>query len=870
MYSTTPKTTTPLRPNAPRRYLGISIPSLRNPSHRGSRLNPVAATLRFRLRPGFREPISSGVGFVGREAEVARLLAIIKHRPAATVLVSGHRGVGKTTLVDEALRRSETEKLLVIRLSLPHVYPGEEGTSRDVRGQVLRSLARSLHFTVKENKHVPADTRRRAQELYDKTYLRELHEQGQLESLTGAETRQSTTTREELSFDPGPVVQVLLGSAGSAFAAGAAIGVSALVGANFGTPLGVASFLAVAVAAIVGGIAVRRVSSEESSATSKVLEQRTAARIGTFDLSPETLEFELQELLTDLRANGARAVFIIDELDKLEVAANASALEEHLIFSIISSLKNFFTMGSGIFIFISGEDFYARLEESIETDTYSLAHTLFTDRVFVHVLPYPELERLIDGLLAEKPQDDSTYRRFRNYLCWESRSHVFDLLSILGDYVGEYENDSPIVVAHESYEADGRWHEGNLPDDWILAASMQKIVGATYDEATRPGGRRERFNQALWLTLLSTAKEVVSDGYILVPKRGFDLESISWTSWTEHLRDNDIDDIAGAVDRLLARGERYGILTTTETTISEDDAEEIGGEPGEIPAIEYAVTASAPYPDASVGTHSAPSPFEEGFLSVVDALDVVYDNLKQTGLDLEGYDNEVEKCRAVARAVRTRPVRKSPPRSEVRSALQSADALLPRLLDEGIVELIRDWAEDHDFDWITDLDSQPVQSAIPASPPTVSLGEFERLRPVLVENDVEFGVITTPERENQILVLVSVSPEAARKLHSAYKEASPGRKGQDRRVQRLPVVEVRRTPPETPIELPSEVITEVEENPSRSFVSWMASLLSTGSKVKQVSSHLAGWNIFRLDPDGANIADIQEILSSVSFLSADE
>lgn len=63
--------------------------------------------LRLRLKPNFREPITSGAGFVGREAKIARLTAVLRHRASATVLVSGHRGVGKTTLVDEAIRRGK-------------------------------------------------------------------------------------------------------------------------------------------------------------------------------------------------------------------------------------------------------------------------------------------------------------------------------------------------------------------------------------------------------------------------------------------------------------------------------------------------------------------------------------------------------------------------------------------------------------------------------------------------------------------------------------------------------------------------------------------------------------------------------------------
>jgi hypothetical protein len=63
---------------------------------------------RLGLRPNFGEPITSGAGFIGRGAEVSRLTAVLRHRASATVLVSGHRGVGKTPFVDEVTRRTKS------------------------------------------------------------------------------------------------------------------------------------------------------------------------------------------------------------------------------------------------------------------------------------------------------------------------------------------------------------------------------------------------------------------------------------------------------------------------------------------------------------------------------------------------------------------------------------------------------------------------------------------------------------------------------------------------------------------------------------------------------------------------------------------
>jgi hypothetical protein len=495
---------------------------------------------------------------------------------------------------------------------------------------------------------------------------------------------------------------------------------------------------------------------------------------------------------------------------------------------------------------------------------------LFTDRLFVHVLPYGDVEQLVDGLLDGEPDDRETYRQFRNFLCWESRNHIFDLLTLVGDFVTDYDGDTPIAHARESYESDGRWHEGNLPSDWLLAASLQKIVGATFDEAARPGGREERFNQALWLTLLDIAKDVARTGVIYVPRSGYVLAP---SRWTLRLQEREHDDLAGAVDRLLARGERYGILTATETTMEEGDE---GEELAQVEAIEYAIVVDPPYPDSSVGTDAAPSPFEDGFLKVATALDELFANLEQAGLSPSEHSEGLDTVRAVATAVQTRPNRKSPPRSDVRAALRSADALHPTLLENGIDDLAESWAGERGLDVIFDLAGEDAPEVPPATrnapapepAPQPSLGEFESLRQLVIDHEVAHVLISAPDRENQILILQSVEADVAPLLHAAYTDASPGRKGQDRRVQRLPIVQVQRSRPDEPIELPNEVITVVEESPSKGFVAWMTAWLKEPTSTeRRITESLAGWNIFNLDPSGANIAELRDLLNSVSYLT---
>jgi hypothetical protein len=170
----------------------------------------MSTTVRIILRPDFREPLRSQDGFVGRDRELAFLINLLQHRDRATLLVSGHRGVGKSALVDEALRRVEKDEKgrVVVRLSLPHLYHGEVD-DRDLRGQILRSLARALYFTVKDLR-LKKELAERASSLDSKTYLKELEEHSAIETIAEAEARRSASTRTEVKINPSRALTAVL------------------------------------------------------------------------------------------------------------------------------------------------------------------------------------------------------------------------------------------------------------------------------------------------------------------------------------------------------------------------------------------------------------------------------------------------------------------------------------------------------------------------------------------------------------------------------------------------------------------------------------------------------------------------------------
>ncbi|MFA5867817.1 MAG: AAA family ATPase [Actinomycetota bacterium] len=818
--------------------------------------------LKIKLKNQFREPLNTDAGFVGREDELARLITIFQQRQAATVLVAGHRGVGKSALVDEALKRSQADKKkrVVARLTLPHLSPG----SSDIRDQILQSLARSLYFSIKDDNSVPKPLREVSKVLYDKTYLKELHEQTGVESLfeTEAKARSATKTKTSIAF--GKIVSLIVGTSLSGVVAIGGIAVISRIVTDHGLSWGIVASAVVLVTVVLSAYQLNLEKEDENTTIDKATASNKINRIGLYDVSPETLEFELRDLIKELAAKGHPCVFVIDELDKLEAfpkgvqqdpESAGQDFKKHIIFRILSSLKNFFTLGSGIFVFISGEDFYAQLNGPIETDIYSLAHTLFTDQVFVQVLYYQDVERLIEQIIAETPADEEEYHRFRNYLCWRSRNHVFDLLSLIGEFVRFDNRGQPFLWGEKSGAQDGHWHEGNLPTNWEVAAALQKIVGAAYDESARPSAGEQRFNQALWLTQLRTAYDLFADMPVKVPEAGFELPAAY--AWVKNLTPNDLDDLAGAVERLLAKLERYGAVRVVSETLTP----ETEGQP-DVSVTSYTLVENPPYPPTSVNSEVQRIPLEDYYLDIGAKAEHLAKNLSVLGIETPQLSDEINAVVDLILAVKNISPRNTVPRSRVKEGIKRADVLAEQMVETGVNAVITKWAADHGMQLSQALSEIENKTGTPWQDSLTS--EFPEFVEALDISEVEYFIIGGSTSENQVLVLNNRRDRDLTAVSEAYSKSLPGEKGRDRRKQRLPIVVVSQLSPGKNPQIPREVVEVIQETEGWSFFSAVLGLLP---KTKRVKTNLAGWTVFSLDPSLDNLEDLPAELETVSYIT---
>ena len=92
----------------------------------------MSEVLKFKLKKGGRNPIDVGADtstFCGREPDIRRLTHLVLNRESASVLISGVRGVGKTSFVREVLRRitkDKDKKLKTVYISLADISLDED------------------------------------------------------------------------------------------------------------------------------------------------------------------------------------------------------------------------------------------------------------------------------------------------------------------------------------------------------------------------------------------------------------------------------------------------------------------------------------------------------------------------------------------------------------------------------------------------------------------------------------------------------------------------------------------------------------------------------------------------------------------------
>ena len=639
---------------------------------------------------------------------------------------------------------------------------------------------------------------------------------------------------------------------------------SVFLAANaYGWIAAVATGVSILALAVGAGLKFESLETIEVNSIDQLTAKGAESQVGRFDLSSETLEFEIRSALESLanQANGSLEVlFVVDELDKLEISHDSqddrSGVPTHdspdPVFTILTSLKNFFTAGNAVYVFITDQSFWERVAISKRTASYAPSHTIFTDRVFVGQLHYKAVENLISRSVS-LGQDGASeeFERFKNYVCWQSNQHVFDVIQILASFVQD-SLSGPRLVAVESGMVDGRWQEGNLPEDWLTRAALQKHIGVAYDESYRTGYAEELYNQALWSNLHDVCQLLIDQEEIAVPAVAY----VALPSKiSEALSEQEEQAIAQSVERLLVRLERRGAVRTHTTTVEATD----DVEPYDI--VNYSLVEDVPYPDKSIAEDSVLLPTELALVEVAETLESIVTNGSDfIELDADSSDT-LKRIRTLRQNVEKVGNRKFVPRSTILRTIPLAESLAEQLIDRAVVGAVSDWSRRRDATVASGLAKPHPKTRQPWS---TALGQDFKPLVEAVGAGTDVLVIGEPSRENGVIVLPLPAETRSGEVLDGYTSClAESEKDLERRAMNLPLVQIAFDDEHSP-ELPVEVVELLDEVEETGFLS---RIFPIGQKRKTEKRQVSGYSLFLLAPDLANIADLATELSRIAHLA---
>jgi serine/threonine-protein kinase len=360
----------------------------------------------FRLRDGFRyvhEPLDAGengMPFIGNVEVVEALRERIDHSSGGSFLVTGFRGVGKTTVIGRALEElASSDGAHVVPISLNVARPM---TTDELLFEVVRRLFEAL-IDLRVFERLAPEIQRALVLAYTRT------------SLSFKETRAN-------AFERGRSIDLGLG------------GVAAPVFGRITPKLSFSKKETRSLATEAAFLAYSDADVEHDFL-------RIISLVRRADTSPAPAR-GWRRLLRPATAREpwlGKLIVVIDELDKLTAREDGLATVEQ----ILTGLKNLLTTRGVHFLFVAGPDLHDRaLLESHQGN--SVYESVFGWQVYVPCM-WDAPRRLLDAIVEAGDRDDEWFELFCDYLTFKARGIPRLLLIELNSFV-RWREGRPVIV----------------------------------------------------------------------------------------------------------------------------------------------------------------------------------------------------------------------------------------------------------------------------------------------------------------------------------------------------------------------------------------------------------------------------------------
>ncbi len=395
-----------------------------------------------------------------RKREQKLLLDFLARRKEGALLMSGRRGVGKSSVIFSTINKINKENLAGSLRLIPVLV---NAPSFDIAGAdekippekyasfkkiVLQSLIRRLYKACQST--ATGGAKKKIEGLYKRAVAKEVRQEIQKES---SEKQASSFAIESIfKFEVKNIFIFITSIIG-------ALGFASIPFGQFG---GLWQYAISFLIAIVPSISLAVSSQKKKTSVTGIESQDKASDYYLYDYDLGNLQSELEDTLSDLTSKDHKIIFVIDELDKMN---------DKIVIHAIKSLKTLINQGNSIFVFITGPELLDFLRKQ---GRESKEFTLFSQTIFLQRPLFDEMEEFIDSIIENKRvnltelKQDRDYKNFRNYACYVSQTDFFDLYNVIRDHISNHDKKGIPIINIE------------LTANQKLQANLQKAMGQIY------------------------------------------------------------------------------------------------------------------------------------------------------------------------------------------------------------------------------------------------------------------------------------------------------------------------------------------------------------------------------------------------------
>lgn len=379
--------------------------------------------------------------FVGRKIELDMLVNEIKGKRSGSILVSGHRGVGKTSLVYKTIHEIKKEDKRVISVFLNasqldaemNTVPKQETPINPK--QIIKNLIRRLYSTISFEKieKLNSDTEIKIRSLYSKATAESFSITREKEV---SKTRSIATTiiadqeaRISIKFSRSLYLLFLLIVSVGLYSLSNIDNIPIILRQI----LFYSSPIPILQSPFTFNLLIKKFTKEVDTKEGTT----TAQELYKFDNSLGNLEYDLELIHKDLSENENKLIYVIDELDKLKAED---------VYEIVKYFKNLFTLSEAIFIFIGGESIYNYVSKSEENVYRNAEHTYFTSRYFLTRPNWKEIDNFLDEIIESSSGSRKLIQIFKRSLSFDSKNDFFDIRTAIRNNIARFDDSGKPVI----------------------------------------------------------------------------------------------------------------------------------------------------------------------------------------------------------------------------------------------------------------------------------------------------------------------------------------------------------------------------------------------------------------------------------------